>query len=241
MHAITRQIRSSIIASAPADLQQRKQQLQKAQKYFPEGFKAYTGVKKTQIGSFVSKALRDYSHPVAFQTKIQIAEELFTSRMYEECQAAILLLQREKKQFDEEIVKVFSRWLDEYVENWAVNDSFCLALLVHIFRTKRNLLHLLGKEWALSDNRWKRRSACIVMLKVEPTDLTRVFSLCDLLLDDGERIVQKGVGWLLKEVARTFPAEVIDFINNHRDRVSGVVRSEVVQALTHEQRPRLAR
>ena len=38
------------------------------------------------------------------------------------------------------------------------------------------------------------------------------FEICDVLLVDGDEMVQKGYGWLLKEESRVHQREVFDYV-----------------------------
>jgi 3-methyladenine DNA glycosylase AlkD len=42
--------------------------------------------------------------------------------------------------------------------------------------------------------------------------LQDVFEICDVLLQDGDDMVQKGYGWLLKEESRKHQKEVFDYV-----------------------------
>ena len=46
--------------------------------------------------------------------------------------------------------------------------------------------------------------------------LSDAFEICDALLLDGDDMVQKGYGWLLKEESRMHQKEVFDYVVAHR-------------------------
>ena len=46
--------------------------------------------------------------------------------------------------------------------------------------------------------------------------LLDAFEICDVLLLDGDDMVQKGYGWLLKEESRLHQKEVFDYVVEHR-------------------------
>ncbi|MCX6000047.1 MAG: DNA alkylation repair protein, partial [Chloroflexi bacterium] len=157
--------------------------------------------------------------------------------MYEECQAAILLLQRDGRQFDEETLRVFERWLDGCVENWAVCDSLCLGLVHQFFAHHPNrLTHL--QTWARSPSRWRRRAACVTLSKLcrRGEHWENVVSLADSLLSDTDVMVQKGVGWLLKVASQSRPDDVIAFLNQRRGQVPSRVKSYAKEYMTDVQR-----
>ncbi len=70
------------------------------------------------------------------------------------------------------------------------------------------------KAWAKSKNRWlKRASAVSLIVPAKKGDfLQDAFEICDVLLADGDEMVQKGYGWLLKEESRKHQTEVFDYV-----------------------------
>ncbi|HSV49010.1 MAG TPA: DNA alkylation repair protein, partial [Candidatus Acidoferrales bacterium] len=74
------------------------------------------------------------------------------------------------------------------------------------------------KSWAKSQNRWmKRASAVSFIIPAKHGDfLLDAFEICDVLLMDGDDMVQKGYGWLLKEASRKHQKEVYDYVVKHR-------------------------
>ncbi len=70
-------------------------------------------------------------------------------------------------------------------------------------------------RWAKSPNRWFRRAACVGLIQGTRRKMffSEITSLSDLLLSDEDDMVQKGLGWLLRETAkadakrRAVPAE----------------------------------
>ena len=60
--------------------------------------------------------------------------------------------------------------------------------------------------------------------------------LVDLLLDDPDEMVQKAVGWALKEASRADPEAVIGFLRARRDTITSLAMGHAVQRLSREQR-----
>jgi 3-methyladenine DNA glycosylase AlkD len=108
---------------------------------------------------------------------------------------------------------LFERWLDHYVDDWSSCDDFCthaFGYLIFVFPT----LIPNVKAWIPSDDRWFRRGAAVVMIygnrrggNIEPA-----FEIADQLLMDDDDLVQKGYGWMLKEISQTEPIRVFDFV-----------------------------
>jgi 3-methyladenine DNA glycosylase AlkD len=49
--------------------------------------------------------------------------------------------------------------------------------------------------------------------------LGEAFQISDILMQDGDDLVQKGYGWALKEASKTWQSEVFDYILENRKRM----------------------
>ena len=88
------------------------------------------------------------------------------------------------------------------------------------------------REWAVSDNLWLRRSAIISQLRhQEHTDLRLLEDVIEPNLDDHEFFVRKAIGWALRQYARTDPGWVVEFVDRHTHRISGLSRREALKHL----------
>jgi 3-methyladenine DNA glycosylase AlkD len=107
---------------------------------------------------------------------------------------------------------LFTRWLDRYVDNWAHTDGLSLWLLGASIANDPSLVDKLD-SWTRSNNRWKRRAAAVALVySAKRGEHTRaILRIAAPLIEDGDDMVQKGVGWLLKETYPKNPAEVVRF------------------------------
>lgn len=110
----------------------------------------------------------------------------------------------------------FERWVGEYVDGWGSCDDHCthaLGAIVHSLPEVRERL----KDWTDSESRWYRRAAAVALIySVRRQASDPAFEIADLLLQDPDDLVQKGYGWLLKEVSRFHPDEVFEFVMDRR-------------------------
>jgi 3-methyladenine DNA glycosylase AlkD len=109
--------------------------------------------------------------------------------------------------------RLFARWLDRYVHNWGHTDGLSLWLLGASIANDPSLIAHLHK-WTQSKNRWKRRAAAVALVPSARRGLhTReIFRISQPLIPDDDDMVQKGVGWLLKETYPKKPAETVRFL-----------------------------
>jgi len=124
---------------------------------------------------------------------------------------------RFKSQFGASEFRLFERWLDRYVHNWAHCDGLASWLLAGCIENEPGLTRQLN-AWTRSRNRWKRRAAAVSLLQEgkKGRNTEAVFRICSLLRNDADDMVQKGIGWLLKETYPKRPAAVVRFLTPWR-------------------------
>ena len=113
--------------------------------------------------------------------------------------------------------RMFESWLRKYVSNWAACDDLCChALGDFIFRFPGSVPR--AGKWAGSDNRWLRRAAAVVLIYSVRRDrnIEAAYETADKLLMDNDDLVQKGYGWMLKEISNRYPQDVFDYVMKHR-------------------------
>ena len=114
-------------------------------------------------------------------------------------------------------IVTFKRWIDCYIDNWAKCDSFCNHAVGDLIQKLPEIVHEV-KRWAKSRNRWLKRASAVSFIVPAKRGmfLWDAFEVCDVLLLDGDDMVQKGYGWLLKEESRKHQKEVFDYVVRHR-------------------------
>jgi 3-methyladenine DNA glycosylase AlkD len=109
--------------------------------------------------------------------------------------------------------KLFERWIDRYVNNWAHCDGISAWLLAACIGNEPSLkAELFG--WTRSGNRWKRRATAVSLLQEAKKGRSSedIFRIAGELAHDEDTMVQKGVGWLLKEAYPKRPEAVVEFL-----------------------------
>jgi|TARA_B100001971_G_scaffold213936_1_gene248945 3-methyladenine DNA glycosylase AlkD len=87
-------------------------------------------------------------------------------------------------------------------------------------------------DWARSGDMWKRRASIICQLNAKDrTDVQLLLNNIELNLNDEEFFIRKAIGWALRQHAKTEPETVIDFVHQHRDRMSPLSKREALRIL----------
>lgn len=158
----------------------------------------------------------------------------------EEGALACYIYRRFTKQSAAREFALFTRWLDRYVSNWGHTDGLSLWLLGASIANDPALIATLP-AWTKSKNRWKRRASAVALVPSARRGLhTReIFRIATPLIADPDDMVQKGVGWLLKETYPKKPAETVRFLLPHRAAAPRLVLRYAAEKMTAEDRARI--
>jgi 3-methyladenine DNA glycosylase AlkD len=178
--------------------------------------------------------------------KLSVAERdrlctaLWASRNHEEGALVCYLYRRFAKQCGAREFALFTRWLDRYVDNWSLTDGLALWLLGASIANDATLIDKLN-SWTRSRNRWKRRAAAVALVySAKRGEHTRaILRIATPLIEDKDDMVQKGVGWLLKETYPKKPAEVVRFLVANRKKTTRLVLRYAAEKMTATDKARV--
>jgi 3-methyladenine DNA glycosylase AlkD len=167
---------------------------------------------------------------------LEVTGALMESGVLEEASVGIRLLRKMAGGFSPELFEVFDGWVD-HLTNWANTDSLSCWLIAETVRLEpRHVQRLL--EWTWSGNRWRRRAAAVSLVPIARRGemLAEAFTIAERLMTDEDDMVQKGVGWLLKEASKEHPEEVREFLLRWRDRTTTLVLRYASEKLPKDMR-----
>lgn len=123
-----------------------------------------------------------------------------------------------RSKYTSDDIETFDHWVKQYVSNWASCDTLCnhtIGTFVEMYPEHISRL----KEWARSDNRWVKRAAAVTLIIPARRGLflKDIFEIADTLLLDGDDMVQKGYGWMLKAASEYYQKEVFDYVLSKKD------------------------
>ena len=150
--------------------------------------------------------------------------ELLASGKHSEGAIVCYVYRRFAKQCGRREFKLFTRWLDTYVDDWGMTDGISLWLLGASIANEPALIAKL-LAWTKSRNRWRRRAAAVALVPSARRGLhtEEIFRIAQPLIPDDDDMVQKGVGWLLKETYPKKPRETVRFLAPWRGRAPRLV------------------
>ena len=208
MSTIIQQLRADLTANID------EQTKQSSQHFFKEQVKMY-GIKTATVGQIAKKywrQVKSLSKPGIFS----LCEELYKSNYMEEAFVVSNWLPEYIDNLQASDIATFKRWIECYIDNWAKCDGFCNHTVGDLIVKCPEIVAEV-KSWAKSSNRWLKRASAVSFIVPAKRGkfLADAFEICDVLLLDGDDMVQKGYGWLLKEESRVHLKEVFDYVVKH--------------------------
>lgn len=172
-----------------------------AQRYFKEGVRLY-GVRTPAVKRIAAEVYRAGKNWTP-QERNRFCAAMWRGGSLEEGVVAIYFYKRFAKTCHTCEFHLFEKWLDRWVGNWAHCDGVSSWLVAAALANAPALVRDV-EEWTASPNRWKRRAAAVSLVPAahRGEHTAAIFRIADRLRADGDDMVRKGVGWLLKE---TYP------------------------------------
>ena len=170
---------------------------------------------------------------------IKVANDLFRGKVLEEKVFAILMLQTLTNEFGDPAFQLFESWLDR-ISSWADHDALVHYLIAPMIAAKPSRNAFVFR-WAKSKNRWHRRAACVGLIQGTRQKLffPDIVRLSNKLLFDEDDMVQKGLGWLLRETAKADPKRTVPYLMKIRVRAPRLVLRTACETLAQQHRNRV--
>lgn len=162
---------------------------------------------------------------------LQVSDKLFTGRVLEEKVFAVFLLETLTDDFGDVEFRMFENWLPR-ISSWADHDGLVHSLISPMVIDKptrtRNVF-----RWAKSRNHWHRRAACVALIRGarKKMFLPEIKRLTAMLICDEDDMVQKGLGWLLRETAKYDAKRAVPYLMTIRKNCPRLVLRTACETL----------
>jgi 3-methyladenine DNA glycosylase AlkD len=145
----------------------------------------------------------------------EIVETLWDEPYRELHYLALEILFRNKKHFLPDDVYLFEEMMRSN-SWWDSIDYISPTLTFHLFKAYPELKAPTLLKWNDDSNFWLRRASIIAQLKEKKeTDTSLQFKLIANLVNEKEFFIRKAIGWSLRELAKSYPEEVLNYVNTN--------------------------
>ncbi len=211
---------------------------EEVQRFFKEEIQS-RGWYTAELRKVAVRVRRAVLRDVGLPFLVNVADELFRGRVLEEKAFAVYLLENSVAEFGAREFRRFEGWLRR-VSSWADHDALVYYLIAPMLVAQpARTVHLW--RWAKSPRRWHRRAAAVALIRGARQRMfaAEVARLTDMLLDDADDMVQKGLGWLLREAAKADPARTVPLLIRIRGHAPRLVLRTACETLADAMRRRI--
>ena len=206
--------------------------------FFKEEIRPY-GVRFPIVKKIAKKHFKEIKE-MGFNSTVAFCEQLLENGWHEEAAIAFAFVRSFEKEYKESDIDLFEKWVEKYVHNWAHCDDFCTHSIGSLVQKYPQLTERIF-SWTDSKNRWMKRASTVtyVLLARRGLFLEEILRTAEKLLHDEDDLVQKGVGWMLKEYTNHDPKPIIEFVDKHKESMPRTTLRYAIEKLPKETRKKL--
>jgi 3-methyladenine DNA glycosylase AlkD len=185
------------------------------------------------------KAFKTRILALELEDRLELSDSLLTEHIGELGHAGIHVLALSINELRPAHFSTFDKGLDNF-RSWSHVDHFCGDVIKPLLMEYPTETLSLLEGWNQSPNRFKRRASAVAFTRGIASSgqfTDEALKLCDNLIWDPEDIVQKGVGWSLKDNLRSSPDRVKAYVKELRSMgVSSTITLYAIRDLKDEER-----
>ena len=148
---------------------------------------------------------------------MRLADALMLDPYLETKAVGIEVVARFRRSFEPRLLERWKRWLATNLStNWATTDLICGTLIGPLLVEYPALIPRLT-AWAGHRNMWVRRASAVALIPPLRRGLAHdeIYTVAQRLHGDAEDLIQKAVGWMLREAGKLDPARLERYLRAH--------------------------
>ncbi len=164
----------------------------------------------------------------------EIIEALLESEWHE-CRLCALLILKEKYRKSPEDAVCFYLAHTEGINNWDLVDLSAPYILGDylVERSDRKMLYVLAKSPVM----WEQRIAVVSTLMLIRHGLfDDTIRLAEILMDTKHDLMQKSIGWMLREVGKRNKELLMEFLENHKTEMPRTMLRYAIEKFSEPER-----
>lgn len=171
------------------------------------------------------------------EAEISVISELLESDIHEERLCALLILFEKYKKSDCEKKKdIFEYYIKQTknINNWDLVDLSAPKIVgEYLLEKDKSVLLAMSK----SKSMWERRIAIVSTITfIKAGKYETTLEIAKILIDDKEDLIQKAVGWMLREAGKKEKKVLIDFLNEYHTRMPRTMLRYSLEKLEKEEK-----
>jgi len=174
---------------------------------------------------------------------MRFANALVVDRVLEVKAVAVEVVARYRNSFVPGLLPVWKRWLSRgYAANWATTDAICGLLIGPLLVAHPRLAPSVA-GWSTDRGLWVRRASAVGLIPLVRRGGARreAYRVARTLHRDPHDLIQKAVGWMLREAGKTDPVRLERYLHTHGPQIPRTTVRYAIERFTPAQRRLLLR
>ena len=165
---------------------------------------------------------------------LQDVQRLLSSKIHEHRLTALLVLVLQYQNSNDKKIIDFYLKNTKYINNWDLVDLSADKILGNYLIDKdKSILYKLAK----SNNLWKRRISIISTFAfIKKNKFEDTLKISEILLNDKHDLIQKAVGWMLRELGKRNQEIEEKFLKKHYKKMPRTMLRYAIERFTEEKR-----
>jgi len=163
-------------------------------------------------------------------------QELIKSKEHEKRSFALwsLINLYKKSENKKEIVDLYLS-NTKYINNWDLVDISCYKILGDFLFNYNNRNYDILLKLSKSKNMWEKRISIVsTMIFIKNNSFEPTFKIATILLENEHDLINKAVGWLLREVGKKDKQQLKKFLIKNINNISKITLSYAMEKFTNE-------
>jgi 3-methyladenine DNA glycosylase AlkD len=199
----------------------------------------FAGATVAQTRAVARAVAREHS-AVNHDELVRLARALWEVPVFERRQAAVFLLEIHGALLRPADLPLLEQLLRES-KTWALVDGLVIDVVGSLNDRHAADVQPVLDRWAGDGDFWVRRASLLAELRPlrAGAKLAPFLRRADAMLEEKEFFIRKAIGWVLREVGKRRPHEVVAWLSTRTHRASGVTMREAVRYVAADDSARL--
>lgn len=209
------------------------------QAYFKNEITAL-GISTPVLRKFVRERVQELRLKWQLTDAIGLCDCLLQESELEIRGAGLLVLGGFEKRFSPAVLKPARRWLETRLDNWALVDGFCSAVLSPLLKRHPGMEKTLWR-WSDAKSLWVRRAALVTLVPFarHGMQLDMAYRMVSEHFTDPEDLMHKAMGWLLRDAGKKDMRRLKRYLLEHGPAIPRTTVRYAIERFPVETRTRL--
>jgi 3-methyladenine DNA glycosylase AlkD len=169
----------------------------------------------------LARSIHDDRRDWTVDEAMALADILIVDRHLEAKAVGVEIVARHHREFTPVLLARWKRWFaSNHSANWATTDHICGALIGPLLVRHPPAAERL-RAWSRDKNMWVRRASIVGLIRLARKGLAldQLYSVARRLHADKEDLIQKAVGWALREAGKADSARLERYLRTNGQRI----------------------